>query len=71
MYKNDRRESLLDTENLESITGLTVDKVLSADLDGMDGIGGGRKRRHSGEQTSVRLSMGLVLVLVNIDVDSG
>lgn len=49
------RGCLLDTQDLEAITSLAVDKVLALDFDGGDSVGGGRKSASRGEQLSVCL----------------
>lgn len=49
------RGCLLDTQDLEAITSLAVDKVLALDFDGSHSVGGGRKSASRGEQLSVCL----------------
>lgn len=48
---------LLDTQDLEPITGFTVHKVLSLDLDGNDGAGSGRESADRREKANVSLQI--------------
>lgn len=45
----------LNTENLEPITGLGVDKVLALDLEGSHGRGGASEGANGRKETSVGL----------------
>ena len=53
--KVDQNRNVLDTQDLETITGLAVDKVFALHLDGGDGIRSGRKSAKRSEKTSVHL----------------
>lgn len=46
---------LLDTNNLEPISGVTVDEILALNLDGRDGMGGRREGASGRQQASMEL----------------
>lgn len=50
-----QRQALLNTDNLETILGLGVNKVLAADFERGQGGRGAGERTHGCEELSVRL----------------
>lgn len=59
------KEVLLNTDNLETILGLGVNKVLAADFEWIQSSRGAGERTHGCEETSVRLR-GQLLVIIEL-----